>query len=587
MTEKRRTYYEVLSDAIDDLDEHGYDSAERVAYWQMRIKEAAERAMGSAADMERMLRDAMIAIYRRQVEKGGVLRTHQGIGRFTLERVRPQLRAELDRRILAAADLIRLNRKEAIEKTLRRFAGFSTSIPKGGAAPGQGTKAKADCRKALKQLPFVERRVLIDQGHKLNASISEVLANDGGALGGYWVSHFRQAGYDYREDHKERDGKFYLVKDSWAIQQGLIKKGSHEYIEDVTRPAEEPFCLPGDAPVDFFNDIEKAYRRPYDGDMITLVLSSGKTMRATPNHPILTSDGWRAIGLLKEGDHVIEVCEKSIKSPELDAHETLLPISDLFSTVQACSRNEILRGMRPQFHGDGSEEDIDVVSLTRPLSDHLMTSLHEGLYEFFLSLTDILGLSIRSVHEGFDRLLTSSDRIMSVSTGFFPVPFNDCVYRAVGMDRLPYSVEDRWTGYTEKRGKFFGGFPRRIPSPNLDIIKGYLLNTAKTGAKVDPSPLVPVPEVHGSDAEGLGNRGDGPSLLTKIVDVIRVDRGSFSGHVYNLQTTSGWYAVNGIITHNCRCFYRFVYSVGKLPEGTLTKKGEAKLEEVRTKMRAA
>jgi hypothetical protein len=242
MTERRKTYYEVLSEAIDDLDEHGYDSAERVAYWQMRIKESAERAMGSAAEMERMLRDAMIAIYKRQVEKGGVLRAHQGIGRFTLERVRPQLRAELDRRILAAADLIKLNRKEAIEKTLRRFAGFSTSIPKGGAAPGQGAKAKADCRKALKQLPFVERRVLIDQGHKLNASISEVLANDGGAIGAKWHSHWKQAGYDYREDHKERDLVVYLMKGSWAHEAGLLKPGPAGYYQDITSAGEEPFC---------------------------------------------------------------------------------------------------------------------------------------------------------------------------------------------------------------------------------------------------------------------------------------------------------------------------------------------------------
>src|SRR5699024_8879997 len=35
-----------------------------------------------------------------------------------------------------------------------------------------------------------------------------------------------------------------------------------------------------------------------------LTLASGKTVRATENHPFLTYDGWRALGDLREGDRV-------------------------------------------------------------------------------------------------------------------------------------------------------------------------------------------------------------------------------------------------------------------------------------------
>jgi hypothetical protein len=235
-------FYRVVDEAVDDLTEHGYDGAERVAYWQLRIKEAAERTMGAHARTERLLRETMASIYRRMIERGGAIRYHRGIGRFTIERLRPQLRAELDRRLLASADLIKLNRREAIEKTLRRFAGWSTSIPSGGAAPGQKGSAKRDVRKALKQLPFVERRVLIDQGHKLTASLNEVIAKDGGAIAGVWMSHWRQAGYDYRKDHKERDGEVYLLRDSWATRAGLVKAGPAGYYDRITSAGEEPFC---------------------------------------------------------------------------------------------------------------------------------------------------------------------------------------------------------------------------------------------------------------------------------------------------------------------------------------------------------
>jgi hypothetical protein len=35
--------------------------------------------------------------------------------------------------------------------------------------------------------------------------------------------------------------------------------------------------------------------------------------------------------------------------------------------------------------------------------------------------------------------------------------------------------------------------------------------------------------------------------------VLKVSRRGFSGHVYNLETKTGWYIAEGILTHNCRC----------------------------------
>jgi hypothetical protein len=67
-----------------------------------------------------MLRAGLGAIYRRLVERGGVARYHPEIARFTIQRITPRLRAEFDRRILASANLIKLNRQQAIDKTLQR-----------------------------------------------------------------------------------------------------------------------------------------------------------------------------------------------------------------------------------------------------------------------------------------------------------------------------------------------------------------------------------------------------------------------------------------------------------------------------------
>jgi len=236
------TFFDIVNEAVEDLATHGYDSVERVAAWERKIRDAAATQMKPEHVMEQMLRDAMTAVYRRMVEKGQIVRYHPDVARYTIDKVRHQLRAELDRRILASANLIKLNRQEAINKTLQRFSGWSTSIPRGGVSGESGAKARKDIKKSLRSLPFVERRVLIDQGHKLTASLNNIVAVDGGAIALMWRSNWRQAGYNYREDHKERDGQVYLIRDNWAQQKGFVKAGPDGYYDQITAVAEEPYC---------------------------------------------------------------------------------------------------------------------------------------------------------------------------------------------------------------------------------------------------------------------------------------------------------------------------------------------------------
>lgn len=240
---RRRTFGAIVSAAVRDLSEHGYDGEARVEFWVGQLREAAERDARSGAEMEVMLRRGMQAIWTKLVERGDLLRRHPGVARFTLERVRPNLRAELDRRMAASASLIRLNREEAINKTLQRFRGWATSIPTGGGPTGTTRAKEADnISKSLKALPFEERRVLVDQGHKLTGALSEVLAQGGHALAGVWHSHWRQTNYDYREDHKDRDELIYLLRGTWALEQGLVKPGPAGYYDTVTSVGQEPFC---------------------------------------------------------------------------------------------------------------------------------------------------------------------------------------------------------------------------------------------------------------------------------------------------------------------------------------------------------
>jgi hypothetical protein len=239
---KPPSFYDVITEAINDMIGHGFDKVGRVEYWTNRIRVAAEAVLTPQAKMEKMLREELSKVYAKLVDKGEIARFHPGVELYTIAKLKPKMRAELDRRIMASASLIKLNRKKSVDSTLARFVGWSTSIPAGGTTQASRQETKDALRKGMAQLPHEERRVLIDQGHKLTAAINEVVATGGGAIAVQWHSHWRQAGYDFREDHKERDDQVYVLRESWARDKGLVKAGPNGFYDTITAVAEEPFC---------------------------------------------------------------------------------------------------------------------------------------------------------------------------------------------------------------------------------------------------------------------------------------------------------------------------------------------------------
>jgi len=235
------SFYETISEAIRDIEQHGYDSQSRLDGWISRIEQAAQQSARPEATVQAALNRMLQGIYSKMIDRGGAFKVHKGISKFTVEKLSPRLRAELDRRIMASAQLIKLNRRQMIDETIRRFSGWASSIPKGGSRAVDTMKVKANIKKSFAAQPYEVRRVMIDQGHKLTSELSNIIAVDGGAIAAKWNSHYRQTGYNYRPDHKSRDGKVYAIRGSWAMQQGLMNKGAG-YTDEITKPGEEVSC---------------------------------------------------------------------------------------------------------------------------------------------------------------------------------------------------------------------------------------------------------------------------------------------------------------------------------------------------------
>lgn len=239
---RRKTFYELLTDAINHFSEAGYTSQSELEQWVKILRTAANAMLRPPKITENEIRKVLTSTYSRMIVKGSVLKSNPGISKFTIDKLKPSMRRELDRRVLASTNLIKLNRDEAISTTLRRFQGWATSIPVGGSNVVDRRKEKENIRKPLSKMDFLERRVIIDQTHKFAAALNDTVAEGSGAIAAEWHSRWRRIGYDYREDHKERDEQIYAIRNNWAIEKGLMKAGAMGYTDDITKPGEEVFC---------------------------------------------------------------------------------------------------------------------------------------------------------------------------------------------------------------------------------------------------------------------------------------------------------------------------------------------------------
>jgi hypothetical protein len=240
------TFAEVLKSAMDDVERRGFLSIEQVKEWERRLAEALRRSFTPDAVMKTMVDRALVRLYEQMVDQAKILKFHPGVPRFTLERIKPHLRPELDKRIALSLNLIRLNKESVVSKMQQRFSGWASSVPAGGSDHSKAREAKDTLKKGLSGLRFEERRVLIDQGAKLVSSINATLAQQGNAIAAVWRSHAHQQNYDFRVQHAayevESLRRPFLVRDSWIIKDGLVKTTGARYTDDVEQPAELPFC---------------------------------------------------------------------------------------------------------------------------------------------------------------------------------------------------------------------------------------------------------------------------------------------------------------------------------------------------------
>lgn len=241
MMRPSKTTKQVITEAVHYF-AAGNISASQIPFWLSLLRDAVMRGTMPEEESRAHLTRTLTAAFRKMTKPENLRERIPAVKAFTIQMVAPELRGELERKILESANLIKLKREAAIETTLARFQGWMSSVPPGGTAAASTRKVVADILKPTAQEKYETRRVTIDQTHKLISNIAAVVAKENSAIAAVWRSHWRDPGYNYRPDHKERDKKIYAIRGNWALTQGLMKAGPAGYLDDITQPGEEPYC---------------------------------------------------------------------------------------------------------------------------------------------------------------------------------------------------------------------------------------------------------------------------------------------------------------------------------------------------------
>lgn len=274
-----------------------------------------------------------------------------------------------------------------------------------------------------------------------------------------------------------------------------------------------PNCFPGWTVVSSPATVRVADSRQYEGEVVVIATAFGKQLTVTPQHPILTARGWvpaaeLAIGqelvcdaVDVDGDGTIPPHEHEVSARFEDLFRALRDVAPVLPVrVPAASHN---------FHGDGAGSDVDVV-----LADRLLRETDNAPFDESGEYGSLSRAAMQSL------LLLGQGALTQVGRGLFSAANRDVRLRDL-----------------------LRTLRRRESAPNL-ARGGGAVCLATDAHKVHRNARL-------RNAEGLCDlvlQGTGAVAFDKVVDL---SRRQFSGHVYNLHTTAGWYRAEGVIVKNC------------------------------------
>ena len=327
-------------------------------------------------------------------------------------------------------------------------------------------------------------------------------------------------------------------------------------------------CLPWDTNISTCSAISNIYKRPYKGIMVNIRTKSGRSISATPNHPILTSFGWKAIGEINLGDKLI-CCNDVINTFKDNKQNIIAKIGEIFSAGYVSVNSGSIASApssTKDFHGDGADCEVDIISVDCLANDKIKSALIKEVKDESLPLGSGVDFTLFPLGHLSDGLIASNSTATSGISGSSeggdllrsrPSHSSELLLTSVsGSTSSGLNNPHDWSCAAINSEVLCDSINsdtiviRGDDASNVDVgeFDGVSINNLNSVSRENPS------DWRVSAAENL------PDLLTSNVidgveldDVVDLFISEFAEtHVYNLENENNWYIANGIITHNCR-----------------------------------
>lgn len=357
-----------------------------------------------------------------------------------------------------------------------------------------------------------------------------------------------------------------------AINDSRVRP-SHLALDKIVLPFDHPFWLTHYPPLGFrcFLPDTKidgashgAIKRFYSGKIVELVTKSGRKLRVTANHPILTSRGWVVAELIKQGDNLIaydrpvESLNANGLTREVYNNEFVPTAEDLFKTFVG---HALAVGEASSFKFDGDlftfDGEIHIDILNDGLSIKIDSKGGQGIKQrMFVIRND------GTCFESFEASSTPESGNVIPNIVLSKNSINIANGSVEGTSNFTLADVLRLIKIKDSKLQLSIGVSSGIPGS-----RALTLNSA--WSLFDNLPLERFGLASSSQDNALFDElsshgvSDDSSLFRYLVDahashvavdpVVNVIEDFFSGHVYDFQSDSGLLSADGIITHNCRC----------------------------------
>lgn len=345
------------------------------------------------------------------------------------------------------------------------------------------------------------------------------------------------------------------VRPEHARWDGIVLPADHSFWKTHYPPNGYNCFLPG---TEIQGDIQSAMRTWYSGKAIEITTRSGRSVRVTADHPILTSRGWVKAKLIDTRDDLLSKVTPVDRdsSGGVSDNQNVTNAEDLFEALTTYALR-VSEGTSLQLYSNVAKRKIHITAIDGGLAFKAQTK-PAAFFKQNILIRGCNSLPFRAL----ETVSSSLGNIRTIDPVFAQYPLNIGLGRS---NQLSESCSARFLRTVGLEDFFFeriiasvGGAPCRAHLPfstTRCLFNGLPLDDFGLRPGTDSDAILDKLSANGitTDFKLFSYLLDAHSTKVGADPVVDVREFDFSGHVYDFQSSESVVFADGILAHNCRC----------------------------------